>query len=52
MEELDPRQLCNVVFAVVAEGKDRKQRDELLAELNSSLDPMEQWDQAMGSLPR
>jgi hypothetical protein len=40
------------VFSVMMEGRDAKQRDELLDELKASLDPMEQWDQAMAQMGR
>lgn len=48
MEGLDARQVCNVAFAVMMDGLDPKQREEVLEELRAPLDPMEQWDQVMG----
>jgi hypothetical protein len=39
--------LCNLVFAGAMNGRDEKQRAEMLEEINAPLDPMEQWDLAM-----
>lgn len=38
------------MFAVIMQGRDGKQREELLEELNAPLDPMAQWDQVMGRI--
>ncbi len=50
IESLNPRQLCNVVFARLMQDRDADQRKEIMEELTASLDPMEQADKVWKQL--
>jgi hypothetical protein len=44
VEGMNPRQLCNLIFAVLLDAKDEEGREEFLEELRAPLDPWAQAD--------